>query len=148
MKNDKTLIKIVMIIFITLIMVTGCVSFAPREPARPAVQEDLYGTWTFGDTGMTYTISADTIIGLSQRDGTGFTVQITNWDYAENRGNNSRFFPNGFNISGTITEMSGSWMFDRINYYNVGDEYTWTWFLNYEKVSIRLGSAGGIYIRQ
>jgi hypothetical protein len=98
------------------------------DPSIIDLQSYFYGTWCYEETEMYYTISKDKLIAFHNMDNTGFTIIIDEWKYIINdNAHNSDYYPTGFQITGTVEEMTGSWWIE------IGDYDTWVWFINIDK---------------
>ena len=109
----------------------------PELNANPA----FFGTWR--NPNMSYTFSGGRIIGLANDDGTGFTIQITNWEPVVNRGNTSNDYPNGFKFTGIITEMTGGWGVGL-----KGGPYTQIWYVNKDRNRILMDGGSAPFVKQ
>ena len=104
-------------------------------------QFELYGTWCYEETGISYTISEYRIVVTFPSEGTGFTVQINQWELVYNDGFDTENYPSGFSITGTIETMTGSW------WINVGDSFIWTWYISNDRKSLLYGE-DVIFVKQ
>jgi hypothetical protein len=114
--------------FVVLFTVFALFSYA-EDPSSGA-QSDFYGTWYLEMNKLSYTISAGQLVAHDDRDNTGFVVRINKWQPVTNHKDDSKNYPTGFRISGTIEQMEGNW------WIGVGGSDTWEWYISVDKKSL------------
>jgi hypothetical protein len=127
--------KLSVIIFVLLLKGFVPSTFADDLPLSD-LQYDFYGLWLYEETKMCYEFIENKIITYIKYEGIGFTVKINEWKYILNdHENNSENYPYGFEIFGTIEEMSDlgigtEW------WINIGDSDCWVFYLSKDKESL------------
>jgi len=123
-----------------IIAILSIIFISPVSAIDP-FQFEFYGTWCYEETEIYYTISEYRIVVTMPSDGTGFTVQINEWELVYNDEFDTENYPSGFSITGTIETMTGSWWIEP------GDSYTWTWYISNDRKSLLYGE-NSIFVKQ
>ena len=134
-KINSITVRIIFLLLFCSIIIGNIFSF------EPSLIFDYFGTWCYEVNEMYYTISVDKLVAFDNRDNTGFTVRIISWEFLVNDGDNSNEYPYGFEITGEIEKMTGSW------WIGIGEIDSWIWYISIDKDSL-ITDRGTIYIKQ
>jgi hypothetical protein len=89
----------------------GC---GPEEEETPTGgQSDAYGRWVSDPSERELEISANSFEYINQKNAqgqttSGFIMKQLTWEAVTNTGTNASDYPNGYKITGTITDFIGS----------------------------------------
>ena len=101
MKNKVKFFGIIALGAIIVFMITACDHYPQGTP-----NSDFFGSWRCNGTPWRqYTISENRIAFLHEHGG-DFAMGSLTWTAVNNDGPNASTFPNGYNITGTITSIN------------------------------------------
>ena len=138
----KQSICILFVFFLICIVFMSCASLSEEDIPDFDMRSFFFGRWHYPKNNMYYTITSETLEGYKPEDRTGFTAKIIEWKLVENPGPNRDEYPKGYAITAGMQKMTGGWWIE------IGEIYTWVWYMSNDKESIITGDSGAVYYRR